>query len=366
MLSKQQKESSELIGGRFNVIGSYIGGMAEVLILQDIINRRIVAAKTPHIAEDHFSRESRLWLGLGRHPNIVRAHTVYNFKNRPFLFMDFIGDQNGSSRNLRTVLDVSANKLVLIVKTAIAVIRALRHADSVFPGFVHRDLKPENILIDANEKPYVSDFGIGHIQKPILNVQGNKNIFKYSNIISGSTILTKEGSFVGTPGYAAPEQYFDSSTVTFQTDLYALGIIVFEALTGRLPYPPEILERDGLNLMKLPFKKPSYIQGELQTLLWNMTKSLLAFNPADRPKSFDIVESALLKLEDKHISLGEEKSEQAEYKLDEQTFVNRVNSLIELNDYRLATLTLFQLLKKYPFSLSYSALIKKIRAHLHF
>jgi len=366
MLSKQQKESSELIGGRFNVIGSYIGGMAEVLILQDIINRRIVAAKTPHIAEDHFSRESRLWLGLGRHPNIVRAHTVYNFKNRPFLFMDFIGDQNGSSRNLRTVLDVSANKLVLIVKTAIAVIRALRHADSVFPGFVHRDLKPENILIDANEKPYVSDFGIGHIQKPILNVQGNKNIFKYSNIISGSTILTKEGSFVGTPGYAAPEQYFDSSTVTFQTDLYALGIIVFEALTGRLPYPPEILERDGLNLMKLPFKKPSYIQGELQTLLWNMTKSLLAFNPADRPKSFDIVESALLKLEDKHISLGEEKSEQAEYKLDEQTFVNRVNSLIELNDYRLATLTLFQLLKKYPFSLSYSALIKKIRAYLHF
>lgn len=93
------KESSGLFAGRFHIVGAYHGGMSEVLICKDKYNDRLVAAKTSHFRSDLFSREARLWLGLGSHPNIVKAHTVlscetYKSSYAQFLFMDFIGDEH--------------------------------------------------------------------------------------------------------------------------------------------------------------------------------------------------------------------------------------------------------------------------------
>jgi hypothetical protein len=80
MINDAEAIDNNLFADRFKIIEKYKGGMAEVLICQDIFNNRIVAAKTPYFAPELFSREARLWLGLGQHPNIVKAHLVHNIE----------------------------------------------------------------------------------------------------------------------------------------------------------------------------------------------------------------------------------------------------------------------------------------------
>src|SRR3972149_2465918 len=188
-------DKQDLFAGRFKVVDVHEGGMAQVLICHDIHNGRFVAAKNPNKAPEYFSREARLWLGLGYHPNIVLAHTVHKVDGRPYLFMDFIGDSKGNSRNLRHEFNTKKVSLDFILKVGISVVSALRHAQSIFPGFVHRDIKPENILINDEGNIFVSDFGIGRLPKygPI-DGQLKKRTPAHNMLTTGSTSFTQVGS----------------------------------------------------------------------------------------------------------------------------------------------------------------------------
>lgn len=363
MINDAEAIDNNLFADRFKIIEKYKGGMAEVLICQDIFNNRIVAAKTPYFAPELFSREARLWLGLGQHPNIVKAHLVHNIDNYPYLFMDFIGDPTGQPLNLRQALYKAPAREAFILDIGIAVISALKHAQAAFPGFVHRDIKPENIFIDDRANLYLSDFGIGHISMKSLEI--NQKYLK-QNIVIGSTYYTKAGSFCGTIGYASPEQYFDSSSVTFKADIYSLGVIFYEALTGRIPYSPQMIDSAGFQILKIPPEKPHDLHGDFKLSIWNIILKMLNFNSDDRQESLEVIEYELKELRKKYCPLDNKfkYNKLKNTQLGKTTLFNRIYSLIELDDYQLATSNIISFRKRYPLSLNVTPITRKLFAKM--
>ncbi|MCC6676311.1 MAG: protein kinase [Phycisphaerales bacterium] len=172
---------------------------------------------------ERFEREVRMAAGL-RHPNIVTVHdSGYTPDGRCALVMEYIegvhldrwsrsldGDRsrNARRRALRARLGV-------MIKVCDAVLYAHQHS------IVHRDLKPGNILVDAAGEPHILDFGIARDLGP-----------------EQRTRLTLTGEFAGTLAYASPEQVSgDPSRVDTRTDIYTLGVIMYELVSGRMPYP---------------------------------------------------------------------------------------------------------------------------------
>jgi len=263
--------------------------MSEVFIGKDIHNNRLIAAKknnSPYRTDDIFCREARLWLGLDDHPNIVKAHTVISCKTRndgyeKFLFLDFIGDESGNSRNLQQGYIEAKNKFDFIIKTAKNVLAALNHARSIYPDFVHRDLKPDNILVDNEQNILVTDFGLGHISP---NIDLNKNNSSYPS--GNNTTMEPSGFFAGTLGYAAPEQYIDSEYVTLSTDIYSLGIVLYELLVGDIPYSQQEIHQYGKIVLSKQKIMPSRLSNKEQTL-WKIINKMIQYDPDKRYKKIN-------------------------------------------------------------------------------
>jgi serine/threonine protein kinase len=190
------------------------GATAEVVLARDLELDRDVAVKvlTARLSDDptvpeRFARETVIAARLGRHPHVVTVHDAGRWRGRPFMVMEL---QQGGS-----VADVLANGSVPQGRA----LRWLREtADAVDTahevGVVHRDLKPANLLLDDRDRVQVADFGIASA--------------------AGAERLTLTGTILGTAGYLAPEQA-RGETATPASDVYALGVIACELLTGARP-----------------------------------------------------------------------------------------------------------------------------------
>ena len=193
------------------------GGMGIVYKARHLRLNRAVALKMP-LAGAHarpeelerFLREAEAVAGL-RHANIVQVYEVGNVAGRPYFTMEFVEGGNLAQKMAGTPLPAhQAAALVTQVAEAIHVAHQ--------KGIVHRDLKPGNILLTADGTPKVTDFGLAR------RVQGNGG-------------LTLSGAAVGTPSYMAPEQVQGpKNALGPATDVYALGAILYEMLTGRPPF----------------------------------------------------------------------------------------------------------------------------------
>jgi serine/threonine protein kinase len=148
------------------------------------------------------------------HPNIVPIYHVGEHEGRPFFTMPLLEGGNLSTR-LNDFAGKPRDSAAFMAKVA----RAIHHAHQ--RGILHRDLKPSNILLDASGEPHITDFGLA----------------KHA----GSSLdLTLSGSALGTPGYMAPEQAAgDSKQVTTAADIFSLGAIFYELLTGHPPFQAE-------------------------------------------------------------------------------------------------------------------------------
>ncbi len=194
------------------------GGMGVVHRAWDLFLRRHVAVKSL-LTADHadgeararFKREAQLVARL-RHPGIVAVHEVDEDRGRPYLVMDLIEGESldGLVRRVGPLPPRAAASLVAKVA------RAVEHAH--VQGIVHRDLKPPNILIDAEGRPFVTDFGLAR------KTQDDAG-------------LTRTGVFIGTPGYASPEQIAGLERAAAPaSDVFGLGAVLTYALTGRAPF----------------------------------------------------------------------------------------------------------------------------------
>ncbi len=161
-----------------------------------------------------FAREIQALLAL-QHPNIVRVYEVGGDDHRPMLAMEWI-DGNPLDEWIAATHPDTAMRLRVFLQIADAV----HHAH--LTGVIHRDIKPSNILVDASGAPHVLDFGIAKLthEDPLY--------------------ATNPTQFVGTPAYAAPEQLgaFTGQSDA-RTDVYALGVLLYQTLTGALPYTLE-------------------------------------------------------------------------------------------------------------------------------
>ena len=215
-----QLEILELIGK---------GGMGAVYKARQTQLDRIVALKIlpPGIGDDpafaeRFAREAKALAKLN-HPGIV---TIYDFGRADGLFYFFMEYVDGL--NLRQLLHagrVSPREALAIVPQ---ICDALQFAHD--QGIVHRDIKPENILMDRRGRVKVADFGLAKI------IGGDvPDHFAAGKTSAGSPALTESGKVMGTPQYMAPEQKEHPDTVDHRADIYALGVVFYQMLTGELP-----------------------------------------------------------------------------------------------------------------------------------
>ncbi|HMJ66611.1 MAG TPA: serine/threonine-protein kinase [Candidatus Binatia bacterium] len=216
-----QLEIIELIGS---------GGMGAVYKARQKELDRIVALKIlpPGIGHDaafadRFAREARALARLN-HPNII---TLYEFGRADGLFfflMEFVDGVN--LRQLLNARQLSAREALAIVPQ---ICDALQYAHD--QGIVHRDIKPENILLDRKGRVKVADFGLARL----MVLEAEESAQGSSEEISASATLTEAGKVMGTPDYMAPEQAEKPTEVDHRADIYSLGVVLYQMLTGELP-----------------------------------------------------------------------------------------------------------------------------------
>src|SRR5688572_2282677 len=178
-----------------------LGRIVAVKILRDV-------AALSEIARLRFLREGQATAGL-LHPNVVSVYDVGEEGGRLYLVMEFVEGRT-LAQDLAREPGPLRERIVLLERAARGV--AAAHEK----GIVHRDLKPANILVTAAGEPKVGDFGL-------------------ARLMDSSVELTRTGATLGTPLYMAPEQV-EGKDVTTRTDVYSLGAILYEVLTGRPPH----------------------------------------------------------------------------------------------------------------------------------
>jgi len=250
-----------IAGGRYRVervLGQ--GAMAKVLLAHDEELGREVAVKLldEGLAADpsfraRFAREARVAAGLS-HPNVVTVFDVGEDDGRPFIVMELVPGRTLEER-LRRDGALRENDVLAIARQVCA---GLEHAHA--NGLVHRDLKPGNLIERDDGTVKIADFGIARA------VEG--------------TELTEAGTVVGTAAYLAPEQA-DAGTVTPATDLFALGAVLYELLTGRQPWKVDSLAELAARRDAPPPELPADTAPGLRTAI---ERSLLP-DPEDRPSS---------------------------------------------------------------------------------
>jgi tetratricopeptide (TPR) repeat protein len=230
--------------GRFELVERLgAGGFGEVWKARDTQLDRTVAVKIPHRGLlgpeeiEKFLREARAAAQL-RHPNIVSVHEVGLEDKRIYIIADFI---EGLSLDKWTAGRRMAycDCAVLCLKIA----EGLHHAHEA--GVIHRDLKPANIMIDRGGEPHIMDFGLAKRE-------------------AGETTMTMDGQILGTPAYMSPEQAKGlAHAADRRTDVYSLGVILFELLTGERPFRgslqmllKQVMQDDPVSPRKLDGRVP--------------------------------------------------------------------------------------------------------------
>ena len=233
------EHEDELIDGRYRLlhrVGS--GGMADVWCAEDVQLGRQVALKLLHrrFAEDpefveRFKREASSAASL-THPNVVSVFDRGEWEGTYYIAMEYL-----DGRPLKQIIREEAPlDLLRAIDLTIQILRAARFAHQ--RGVVHRDIKPHNVIVDAEGRAKVTDFGIAR---------------------AGASDMTETGSIMGTAQYLPPEQA-QGHAVSPQSDLYAIGIVLYEMLTGRVPF-------DGESAVTIALKQVS--EAPLPPSAWN-------------------------------------------------------------------------------------------------
>jgi serine/threonine protein kinase len=252
-----RSEAGRLLVDRYR-LGEVLGrgGMAVVYRAWDQHLGRAVAVKlympsSDRVARLRFQEEARTLAALS-HPGLVAVYDMGTDSDQPFLVLQLI---NGSTLRERLGSGSMPAEQVRELGARLAETLAYVHGN----GVIHRDVKPANVLLDEHGQPYLADFGI-------------------SVLLDGSRV-TATGEFVGTAGYLAPEQVLGAEATT-AVDVYALGLVLLECLTGHSEYTGTDLEAAIARLRRAPVI-PDSVPADLATVIGLMT----AREPGRRPSA---------------------------------------------------------------------------------
>ena len=263
-----------MVGSRYKLIRRIgAGGMADVWCADDEMLNRRVALKflLERYASDEqfverFRREAAAAAGL-QHPNIVSVYDRGEHEGRPFIVMEYI---EGASLKELIERGLTGGEAIEIVRQVLA---GARFAHS--KGIIHRDLKPQNVLIDREGRARVADFGIAR---------------------AGTSEITQTGSVLGTAQYLSPEQAQGLET-TAASDVYSVGAMLYEALTGQVPFNADSPVAVALKQVSETPRPPSQLNPRIPAALDAIVLKALAKDPANRYQTADEFSAALVAAE---------------------------------------------------------------------
>jgi serine/threonine protein kinase len=245
------------------------GGMGEVYRAEDLRLTQVLAIKflpealsRDPAALQRFHSEVRIARQVS-HPNVCRVFDIGDVDGMPFLTMEYVDGEDLASL-IRRIGRVPSDKAIEISRQICAGLAAAHER-----GVVHRDLKPANIMLDGSGKARVMDFGLAGI----------------AATIAGPEVRA------GTPAYMAPEQ-LAGKEVTTKSDIFSLGLVMYEVLTGRRAYDAPTLQ-ELLKTRETPITNPSSLVKDLDPLVERVILRCLEQEPAKRPASALQVAAAL-------------------------------------------------------------------------
>jgi len=253
--------------GRYEVVSELgKGAMGIVYLAKDPAIGRLVAIKTIRITSDgdeedtqefreRFAREAQT-AGILSHPNIV---TIHDIGEDPETQMSYIAMEYIEGKNLKQLLGEKTKFPFEQVSEIVAeVAEALDYAHR--KGIIHRDVKPANIIITTDGKVKITDFGIAKI---------------------ASSNLTTTGQFLGTPNYMSPEQV-SGSPVDGRSDLFSLGVVLYELLTSRKPFQGDNLTAISYKIVHEDFTPPATVLPDVPVDFNDIVSRAMAKDPWNR------------------------------------------------------------------------------------
>ncbi|MEN9222474.1 MAG: protein kinase [Thermostichus sp. BF3_bins_97] len=300
-----QRLIGQLIGNRYRLTyhvseGGY-GNVFKALDTQlddELVAVKLLRPPPPDMGPEYYQQlqqrfmdEARVSALLGEHPNIVQVRSYGMYQNQPYLVMEYLNAKPYSGQGLDYVLTREGPlDPERVVKLALQICSALHHAHNFrmdlgkhsIQGVIHRDIKPSNIFVqkgpDGKERIKILDFGISKLMGET------------------SRGLTQTGYFLGTMVYASPEQ-MRGEKLDARSDIYSLGLLLYELLTGVLPFEPDTDSLQGWyhvhNFQKpRPFREhklPHRIPDALEKVIF----SCLEKDPALRPPDMEVLSQQL-------------------------------------------------------------------------
>src|SRR6516225_1830053 len=265
-------EPDAIIDGRYRVVSRVgSGGMADVYLAHDQLLGREVAVKVlhHHFAEDQefverFRREASSAARLS-HPNIVGIFDRGEWNGTYYIAMEYV-----AGRSLKQIVrEDGALDPLSAIDIVVQILRAARFAHK--RGVIHRDLKPHNVILDEEGRARVTDFGIAR---------------------AGASDMTLTGSIMGTAQYLSPEQA-QGHAVTVGSDIYSVGVILYELLTGVVPFEGETAVAIAFKQVSAEPRPPSAVLDSVPPALDGVVMRALAKDPSRRYADADQFIAAL-------------------------------------------------------------------------
>jgi beta-lactam-binding protein with PASTA domain/predicted Ser/Thr protein kinase len=261
-----------LFDGRYRIVRKLgTGGMANVYLAEDQELGRRVAIKIlddRHASDEQFverfRREAKNAAGLS-HPNIVSIYDRGEAVGTYYIAMEYL-----DGRSLKElIVQRGPAPIHVAIDYARQILGALRFAHR--NGIVHRDIKPHNVLVDSDGRLKVTDFGIAR---------------------AGASEMTEAGSIVGTAQYLSPEQA-KGTPVDARSDIYSAGVVLYELLTGRVPFTGDTAVEIAMRHLSAVPEPPSELRDEVPHELDMVVLRALAKDPADRYQSAEEMDAEL-------------------------------------------------------------------------
>lgn len=294
-------DAGAIIGGKYTVdrvLGK--GGFGVVYQVRNVNDGRVYALKTylkgsgDRKAIARFRQESEIWIALGAHPNLVQAFFVDEIDGRLYVGMEMISAGRSGHNDIDGFIKNGLPNLSTVLKWAVQICYGMEYAES--RGIrSHRDIKPANVMIDEHENVKISDFGlatqpgVSSDETPLSQEEQAVQVFK------GQTM---RGVGFGTPTYMPPEQFADAASCDARTDIYAIGVMLYQLVTGELPvtvpWPTDASLETRLQFWKdmeaahRAFKMPA-----LNSPLAGILGKCITPDPADRYQNYEALRSDL-------------------------------------------------------------------------
>ncbi|MGC9027958.1 MAG: serine/threonine-protein kinase [bacterium] len=277
-----------ILNGRYEIISELgRGGMGVVYKAKDRQTSRLIAIKVlhPHIAIDQeyvqrFYHEAKAALKLSN-KYIVPTLSIEEDHGIHYIVMGYVEGRPGEE----TLSKLIQKRGVLDEEYAKKIIQQICEGLKVAheQGVIHRDIKSQNIIIDKEGNALITDFGIAKL--------------------AGATKLTKTGQVLGTPEYASPEQIQGKKDIDQRSDIYSLGVVMYEMLTGKVPFTADTPIAVGIKHLSDAPESPRQINSSINEQMENIILKCLAKDPQSRFNNVDELLSAI----EGHITVNKQK-----------------------------------------------------------